>query len=201
MRDLARDCFVATLLAMTPAVGVIASVAKQPRAWLALVVALPLILAGCGWRPLYADAETGAADAALRAIRVDPIAERVGQRLELALRSQFNPTGIDTPQLYELKTTLAVARSELGIQAQGLATRSKIDGYATFALIDIKSGKQLFKDSTHSFDTFDVEPNGYATVVNDNDARARVAEELSREIAARLTLFLQRRAAETGKAS
>ena len=162
---------------------------------------LPLLLSGCGWRPLYADAETGAADAELRAIRVDPIADRTGQRLELALRNAFNPAGIETPQRYELKTTLAIARADLGIQAQGLATRSKIDGYATFALLDLKSGKQLFKDTTHSFDTFDVEPNGYATVVNDNDTRARVAEELSREIAARLTLFLQRRAAEGGSAS
>jgi LPS-assembly lipoprotein len=203
MRPLARDCFVAPRLAMTPTRIVIArSVAtKQSGALLALAIALPALLSGCGWRPLYADAQTGVADAELRAIRVDPIAERTGQELELALRNLFNPNGIDTPQRYELKTTLAVARSELGIQSQGLATRSKIDGYATFVLSELKTGKQLFKDSTHSFDTFDVEPSGYATVVNDNDARERVAEELSREIAIRLTLFLQRRAAEGAKAS
>jgi LPS-assembly lipoprotein len=158
-----------------------------------------LALSGCGWRPLYADAETGPADSELRAIKVDPISERTGQELELALRNLFNPTGIDTPQRYELKTTLAVARSELGIQSQGLATRSKIDGYATFVLSDLKTGKQLFKDTTHSFDTFDVEPSGYNTVVNDNDARKRVAEELSQEIVMRLTFFLQRRAAEAAK--
>lgn len=167
---------------------------------LALVLFLPLFAAGCGWQPLYAAPETGPADTELRAIHVDPISERIGQRLELALRRTFNPTGLDSPTRYELKTTLAVTRADLGIQAQGLATRSKVDGYATFVLSDSKTGKPLLKDTTHSFDTFDVEPNGYATVVNDNDARARVAEELSREIVARLTLFMQRRAAEAAKA-
>ena len=161
-----------------------------------LALLLPLLAAGCGWHPLYAAPQTGPADAELRAIRVDPISERTGQRLELALRRAFNPTGIESPTRYELKTTLAVARADLGVQAQGLATRSKIDGYATFVLSDLRTGKQLLKDSTHTFDTFDVEPNGYATVVNDNDARARVAEELSREIVTRLILFMQRRAAE-----
>jgi hypothetical protein len=161
-----------------------------------VIFLLPLLAAGCGWQPLYADPQTGPADAQLRAIRVAPIAERTGQRLELALRHAFNPTGIDTPTRYELKTTLAVSRADLGVQAQGLATRSKIDGFATFVLSDLRTGKPLLTDTTHSFETFDVEPNGYATIVNDNDARARVAEELSREIVARLTLFMQRRAVE-----
>ena len=165
----------------------------------AIAFCIALLLSGCGWQPLYADLATGPADAELRAIRVDPISERTGQILELALRRTFNPTGIETPTRYGLKTTLAVARADLGIQAQGLATRSKIDGYATFVLSDLKTGKPLLTDTTHTFETFDVEPNGYATIVNDKDARTRVAEELSREMVARLTLFLQRRAAEGAK--
>lgn len=169
------------------------------RLVLGFALAAPTGLAGCGWRPLYADAETGPADAELRAIRVAPIAERTGQRLELKLRDALNPTGIPTPTRYELKTILAVARSALGIQTQGLATRGKIDGYASYTLSEIRTGKVLLNNSTHSFDSFDIEPNEYASVVAEDDARTRVATELSREIVARLSLYMQRRAAEGAK--
>ena len=49
-------------------------------------------LSGCGWTPLYAESR-GPASEELRAIRVDPIPERIGQRLEIALRNSLNPTG------------------------------------------------------------------------------------------------------------
>jgi LPS-assembly lipoprotein len=166
------------------------------RAFLLLLFAgLPLALSGCGWRPLYADPETGAADAALRAIRVAPIAERLGQRLELALRDALNPTGIPTPQRYVLRTTLAIYRANLGVQSQGLATRGKFDVYATFSLADLASGHVLLINTTHAADGFDILANQYANVVAEDDARTRIAEELAQDIVTRLNLFLQRRAA------
>src|SRR5580692_5949385 len=92
---------------------------------------VPGLCAGCGWTPLYADRATTPAAADLRAIKVDPISERIGQRLEMALRTSFNSNGIPSPVRYELKTTLAVNRSDLGIQSQGLATRGQVDVIAT----------------------------------------------------------------------
>src|SRR5438034_3017915 len=80
-------------------------------------------LAGCGWAPLYADPATGPADEELRAIGVAAIPERIGHRLALALRESLNPTGQPTRQRYLLRTTLQVARLDLGIQTQGLGTR------------------------------------------------------------------------------
>ena len=70
---------------------------KKWRRPIALVVAAAQGLSGCGWAPLYADIETEAASEELRAIKVDPIAERIGQRLEIALRNSLNPTGEPTP--------------------------------------------------------------------------------------------------------
>lgn len=165
------------------------------RAALAFLCGLPLLLAGCGWTPLYADPQTGPADADLRAIRVAPIPERIGQRLEIALRDALNPTGIPTPQRYVLHTTLAVSRQDLGIQAQGLATRGRFDVYATFVLSELQSGKPLFQNTIHSANAFDILPNGYATTVAQDDADRRTVAGLQREIVARLTLFLQQRAA------
>jgi LPS-assembly lipoprotein len=169
------------------------------RAALALLATLSLALSGCGWRPLYADPESGPAAAALRAIHVEPISERIGQRLEWALRTAFNPNGIPTRERYDLRTTLTVSRASLGIQSQGLATRGRLDAVARIVLVDLKGGKKLLANTIHMQSAFDILPNGYATKVAEEDADRRTVEELSREIVARLTLFLQRRAgAERG---
>jgi LPS-assembly lipoprotein len=165
------------------------------RGLLGFALLAPLTAAGCGWRPLYADAETGPADAELRAIRVDPIPERVGQRLALALRRALNPEGIPTPTHYVLHTTLSVSRADLGIQSQGLGTRGRVDVTATFALLDLKTGGQLLATSIHTADSFDIVANEYASIVAEEDARTRAAEELRQDIVNKLTLFMQRRVA------
>jgi hypothetical protein len=164
----------------------------------ALALTAPGLCSGCGWTPLYADRTTTPAAADLRAIKVDPIAERVGQRLEMALRTSFNPTGIPSPVRYELKTTVAVNTSDLGIQSQGLATRGQIDVVATYVLTEIAGTKPLLTNTIHVSDSFDILANGYATVVTEDDARTRCVEELRGEIIARLTMFMQRREAAAG---
>ena len=155
-----------------------------------------LALSSCGWAPLYADPETGPASEELRAVQVDPILERIGQRLEISLRNSFNPTGVPTPARYRLRTTLAAYLSNLGIQSQGLATLGKLDVYATYFLVDMQSGNNLLVNTLHVTNTFDLNPNQYSTVVGADDAAVRGVAELDQEITTRLTLFFQRRLAE-----
>jgi LPS-assembly lipoprotein len=154
------------------------------------------VLASCGWEPLYANREAGPADEELRAIRVAPIPERIGEQLAQGLRQSLNPSGEPTPQRYLLKTTLTVQRQDLGVQTQGLGTRGRLDVYASFSLSVIKSGTPLLTASSHVAESFDILANEYANVVAENDARSRTAEEIRRDIMTRLTVFLQHRAAE-----
>ena len=163
-----------------------------------LALTAPGLCSGCGWTPMYADRTATPAAADLRAIKVDPIAERIGQRLEMALRTSLNPSGVSTPPRYELKTVLAVNRSDLGIQSQGLATRGQVDVSATYVLTDIATKKPMLTNSIHVSDSFDILANGYATVVTEDDASTRTVEELRGEIVARLTMFMQRREAAAG---
>jgi LPS-assembly lipoprotein len=164
-----------------------------------LGMALGLALAalgGCGWAPLYADLEAGPASEELRAIKVAPIAERIGQRLALALRQSFNPAGEPSPQRYLLRTILSTARQDIGVQTQGLGTRAKLDAFANFSLNDITTGTQLFLGTSHVAESFDIEANQYSNVVAEDDARTRAVEDMRRDIVNRVTLFLQRRVAE-----
>jgi LPS-assembly lipoprotein len=162
----------------------------------ALAIAVPLALCGCGWEPLYADVQTEPASEDLRAIKVDPIAERIGQRLEIALRNSLNPTGEPTTPRYRLGTTLAVSLGNLGIQSQGLATLGQLDAFATYKLVDLQSGSVLLNNTVHVANSFDLNPNQYSTIVGEDDAAVRTVAELDQEIVTRLTLFMQRRAAE-----
>ncbi len=172
----------------------------ERRALPALAVSALMALSGCGWTPLYADPESGPAGAELRAIRVDPISERIGQRLEMALRNSLNPTGEPTRERYRLRTTLAVSLEDLGLQSQGTSVLGQLDVYATFVLADIKSGTALQTNTVHVQNSFALNPNQYSTVVAENDAGVRSVVELDQEIVARLTLFLERRlAAKTPK--
>ena len=174
---------------------------RAPRAWAALLAADVLMQLGCVWEPLYGDIETGPASAELRAIKVDPISERIGQRLAIALRNSLNPTGEPTTPRYQLSTTLTTYLSNLGIQSQGLATLGQLDAYATYKLVELKTGTVLLTNSVHVANSFDLNPNQYSTIVGEDDARNRCVSELDQEIVHRLTFFLQRRAAETGSKS
>lgn len=156
------------------------------------------MLTGCGWEPLYADRAAGPADAALAAIKVAPIPERVGQVLALRLRQWLNPAGEPVASRYLLRTLLQTTRLDLGTLLVGSATRARLEAYANFTLIDIASGAALFTGTSRAADSFDIGTNYYSNVVADQDARERVVEEIGRDMVTQLTTFLQRRAAEAG---
>jgi hypothetical protein len=163
------------------------------RRFLQLALGLPLALTDCGWQPLYADPETGPAAADLRGIEVAPINERVGQRLEMALRNSFNPEHESAPRQYVLKVTLNLVFSDSGIQSQGLGTRGIVAGSASYKLTEVKTNKDLQFNSLHAFESFDIEANGYSTVVARDDAYTRIVEEIRHEIVARLTIYFQKK--------
>ena len=161
-----------------------------------MLVSLAFGLSGCGWAPLYGEAASGPASEELRAIYVEPILERIGQRLRMALRNSLNPTGEPTPERYRLRTTLATGLVNLGIESQGLASLGQYHAYATFTLIDSKSQKVLLVNTVHVANSFDLNPNQYSTVVAEDDAAVRSAAELNQEIVTRLAVFMERRLAE-----
>lgn len=169
------------------------------RRLVAVLLAAPLVLPGCGWTPLYADPQTDEVAAEMRAIKVYPILERVGQRLETLLRASLNPDGIPTEQRYLLRVTVKTVRQDLGVQSQGLGTRGEVQNTASFALTDLKTGGNLLGSTIHTSDSFDIQANGYSTLVAEDDARVRTVEQLRREIIMRLTIYLQRRKAEQAK--
>ena len=132
----------------------------------------------------------------MRAIKVLPILERIGQRLEMALRNSLNPRGEPTPVRYTLSTTLVYSLSSLGLQSQGTATLGQIDVHSTSNLNDVKTGQTLLTISLHEQNSFELNPNQYSTIVGEDDAQVRTVAELNQEIVRLLTLFMEQRAGQ-----
>jgi LPS-assembly lipoprotein len=155
-----------------------------------------LSLAGCGFHPLYADSGpdpvTGRSfDADLAAIKVAPIAERIGQLLEISLRDDFNPTGVPVPAQWLLNVRLITSRAEVGLRKDGTSSRVQYTVTATYTLLDEK-GITVFYGSARSFTAFDIVINEYAMVVAERDAQTRAARELGEDIRNQVALFMKR---------
>ena len=160
---------------------------------LALTFAM-LPLAACGFHPLYAESHRAADEPALAAIKVMPIADRLGQQLQLSLREQLNPRGLSVEPRYQLSVTLAVARVDLGIQRDATATRGQVNVVANIVLADAKTAKVLYRGAAHSLSAFNVVNDAFAAQVAQDDSDTRTVRDLADEIRTRIAVFLQEHA-------
>jgi LPS-assembly lipoprotein len=159
-----------------------------------IMLLLMLPLAACGFHPLYAESHRVADEPALAAIRVMPIADRMGQQLELSLREQLNPRGLSVEPRYRLSVTLAVARADLGIQRDATATRGQVNVTASIVLADAKTSAVLYRGAAHSLSAFNVVNDAFAAQVAQDDSDSRTVRDLADEIRTRLAIFLQEHA-------
>lgn len=161
------------------------------------IVVITVTLAGCGFRPLYASAEQGTTDPRLAAIEVAQIPDRTGQRLTIALRDAFNPSGVAVDPRYRLFVSLATSRREVALRKDGTASRSEITVTANWRLTDLESQAVAFSGIARSGSSVDLVQNEYANVVAEEDARNRAIEDIARDIQARCAIFLDGASAAT----
>ncbi len=156
-----------------------------------LLLLLALALSGCGFRPLYAPHGPRDWDPDLAAIAVEPISDRPGQILELALREDLNPGGRSVAAQWRLRTILTVARSDLGIQRNATATSSEITVSASYTLVEARSGKSVYANSSRAISDFNQLTDAYATQVAAENARDRALQQVAEEITMRMAVFVR----------
>jgi LPS-assembly lipoprotein len=165
----------------------------KPRALAALCL---LPLAACGFRPLYAERSPLGYDPTLAAIEVRPAADRIGQILTASLREQLNPRGANLRPRYVLTVALAVARSDLGIRRDNTSSRGELSFAVSLKLNPAGGGDVLFQDSIRTVTAFNLPDDAYAATVAEENAREEAANELGREIAERVAVFMRRQSGE-----
>ena len=160
------------------------------RGILAALASAPL--AGCGFHPLYGGHTAGEYDPRLAAIKVDPIPDRDGQLLALALREKLNPRGVTMPTRYTLSVILTLTLTDLGIQRNATSTRSEINAAARYTL----QGDGInIAGSSRTVSAFNLQNDAWAATVAQNDARERAIEDLADAIYMQLSLWSQRQTA------
>ncbi len=126
----------------------------------ALAVAAALVLAGCGWHPLYErpspDPASGGAGAALAQIAIDPVApnsnldplnggstdalfdSRAAQLLQNYLKTALNPYGAPSATVYHLAVEVLQQRRSAVSLGNGETSREDLVMTATYRLNDAK---------------------------------------------------------------
>jgi LPS-assembly lipoprotein len=165
--------------------------------WLA---PLAVMLAGCGFHPLYAPRGPRDWDPDLAAINVLPISNRPGQILALALREYLNPGGVSVEKRWDLQTGLRVTRTDLGIQTNATATTSEITVYAIYQISE-HNGRVIYSSTSSAVGSFDQVNDAYATQVAADSARDRAIREVADEMVLRLAIFVRDQHAKAAAAT
>jgi LPS-assembly lipoprotein len=157
-----------------------------------LALALPLAaLSACGFRPLYASRQPLGYDPLLAAVDVRPVPDRVGQILVQRLRQELNPQGVALKPRYVLNLTLSLTPTNLGLQRDNTSTHGQLTLIATMKLSPEGTQTVVFEQTVQRIASFDYPFDAYAASVAQDNARDIAANDLAREIAQKLHIYLQ----------
>jgi hypothetical protein len=186
-------------------------VGRRKRVRTLAAVGAALVLAGCGWHPLYerpaSDAASGGTGAALAQISIDPVTpdsdveplsnnstevlydSRAAQLLQNGLKSALNPSGPPSAPIYHLAVQLQQQTRAAVSLGNGEATREDLIMIAAYQLNDSK-GAPLLKDVASIVTSYDVLQEPFTDLSSRRDAQQRAAQELAQSIQTRLAVFL-----------
>ena len=155
-----------------------------------LAFAAVLLVAACGFRPLYEKPGADRPPTALTSVEVAPIADRIGQIVHNHLLDLINPAGRPRQSRYRLFVTLKESTERLAIQKTELATRANFRLLATYSLVDIRTEAQVGAGNTTVVSSYNILRSEFATRIAENDAQARAAREVAEQIRTRLAVLL-----------
>lgn len=153
-------------------------------------LALCLLLAACGLKPMYTDGSSGAVAAGLGAVQVSPIPERAGWLVRNALVDRLG--GESSDPAYRLEVELDDDLTAFGIRGDSAVTRERRTLRARYRLVDLKTGEVVLDATAGSDAGIDIVSSEYATVAAEQTAQERLAGVVADQMVARLALFMSR---------
>ena len=156
-----------------------------------LIAASMLLLAGCGFEPLYGvnGGLTGPGQT-LRTIYVEPIPERVGYELRNHLLDILDASGEDAGTAYRLKLILREEPPQgVALQQDATITRYNYRLTAHYELFARDSAQPLKTGDVTTLTAYNVASSPYATVVAERDAGDRAANDIAERIRTELAVY------------
>ena len=145
---------------------------KKPAA-----LALCLVLAACGFHPMYGRA-TGPA---MASVFVEPIAERDGFELRTALIDALQSDGEEHGKAYRLKIVLNESAQGIALQNDATITRFNNTLTARYTLYNA-AGDVLTSGTQTQLSAYNVVQSPYATLAASQDSSKRAAQDIAERI-------------------
>lgn len=158
-------------------------------------IGLVLMLAACGFRPLYGTygADPGG-QRIFASVYVAPIElERVGYELRNSLIDVLEANGEPQGATYQLNVSLKEHKEGIAVNTNASITRYNYTLLATYELIDAHKGTVLIKGNESTLSAYNVVTSPYATLVAEQDAQQRAADDIAQRLRIDLGVFFARR--------
>jgi len=161
-----------------------------------LILLLPIMLAACGLKPMYAGGGSGAVAQGLAAIDVPAIEGKAGWLVRNALIDRLGASGQGgvSPR-YRLDVRLDDKLEGLGLLSDDTIARERRTLRARYQLVDVTSGAILVDATAGSDAGIDVVSSEYATIAAEQTALENLAKEVADQVVTRLSLELREAAA------
>jgi LPS-assembly lipoprotein len=156
-----------------------------------------LLLAGCGFQPLYGDGGAMVGPT-LQNVFVEPISDRVGYELRNNLLDLFNATGQADNAQYRLKLSLTETEEAVILQTNTAITRYNYTLAAHYELIPRASTQAVKSGDITSLTAYNVAaaPYLYSTVTAQRDAKNRAANDIAERLRTQIAVYLRTAAAQ-----
>jgi len=155
-----------------------------------VALALALLLAGCGLRPLYSGGASGQVAQTLRGVTIGPVAGRAGWLVRTALQDRLHAGS--GPALYRLDILLDDDITGFGIRSDDAVTRERRALRARYQLVELGKGTVVLDATAGSDVGIDVVSSEYATVAAERTALERLSQEVADQIVTRVALYASR---------
>ncbi|MCX7565667.1 LPS assembly lipoprotein LptE [Sulfitobacter sp. F26169L] len=146
------------------------------------LIALPLVLAACGFTPVYGPDGSGSQ---LRGqVLVQEPSSQAGYLLTQRLETRLGRSG--SAARYALDITITLEEDGLAINAAGDIIRFNLTGIVDFALRDTVAGSVVTSGKVRNFTAYSATGTTVATLAAERDAVERLMIILADQITARL---------------
>ena len=158
-----------------------------------LALALVLLLAACGFTPMYGQYGDRNVVAGLDQIEIAMVPDAAGIELRNHLIDRFYQNGYPASPTHKLVLS-AVAEQErdLDITIDSEATRKQIRLQVSMNLMDHATGKPVLSRSFSAITSYNVSTTQFATRISEADAREAAIADLARQIETQLSLYFKK---------
>lgn len=151
-------------------------------------------LSACGFRPMMMQTKNEDVRDDLAAVEITGLKGRLGQLLRNSLLDHMNPQSLSVPPRYILVIELNRNTNALAIQLDNTVTRYNLVLTAYIRLLDREDQAVLYGSTVRRTASYDVVKAPYSTLVAEQDAERRAADEVGVDISNQLAVHFARQA-------